>query len=229
MTDERSDIRPGLRRRRAPCTGRCSPTTVDLNGIDFVEVDAADHTILRVTFLKPIPVGAYGLARRPDAGISIAGGTRIVGITRDRPRRRVDFRPADRRRPGAATSRPTSSHSDAPDLDPVKRGTVFCVHGELPDRRRLPAGAVPAARGSSSRCSTTSPRTTRASASCSLDLLPTLNPDWIERNPSDLGIALVELLAYTGDHLSYYQDAVANEAYLDTRAHTASRRAATRA
>ena len=41
-------------------------------------------------------------------------------------------------------------------------------------------------------------------------------PDWTERHVPDLGIALVELLAYTGDYLSYYQDAVATEAYLDT-------------
>ena len=41
-------------------------------------------------------------------------------------------------------------------------------------------------------------------------------PDWQERHVPDLGIALVELLAYAGDHLSYYQDAVATEAYLDT-------------
>ena len=32
----------------------------------------------------------------------------------------------------------------------------------------------------------------------------------------DLGMTLVELLAYVGDYLSYYQDAVATEAYLDT-------------
>ena len=32
----------------------------------------------------------------------------------------------------------------------------------------------------------------------------------------DLGTALVELLAYAADHLSYQQDAVANEAYLET-------------
>ena len=32
----------------------------------------------------------------------------------------------------------------------------------------------------------------------------------------DIGIALVELLAYVGDYLSYYPDAVATEAYLDT-------------
>lgn len=49
-----------------------------------------------------------------------------------------------------------------------------------------------------------------------LDRLALLMPDWQERHVPDLGIALVELLAYVGDHLSYYQDAVATEAYLDT-------------
>lgn len=47
-----------------------------------------------------------------------------------------------------------------------------------------------------------------------LDRLSLLMPDWKERNIADLQIALVELLAYAGDHLSYYQDAVATEAYL---------------
>ena len=42
-------------------------------------------------------------------------------------------------------------------------------------------------------------------------------PDWRERHVPDIGIALVELLAYVGDHLSYYQDAVATEAYLGRR------------
>lgn len=41
-------------------------------------------------------------------------------------------------------------------------------------------------------------------------------PDWRERNVADLGITLVELLAYTGDRLSYAQDAVMTEAYLAT-------------
>ena len=48
------------------------------------------------------------------------------------------------------------------------------------------------------------------------DRLALLVPDWKERHVPDLGVALVELLAYTGDYLSYYQDAVATEAYLDT-------------
>ncbi|RCJ29436.1 putative baseplate assembly protein [Nostoc minutum NIES-26] len=49
-----------------------------------------------------------------------------------------------------------------------------------------------------------------------LDRLSAIVPDWQERNPADLGIVLVEALAYAADHLSYYQDAVATEAYLGT-------------
>lgn len=49
-----------------------------------------------------------------------------------------------------------------------------------------------------------------------LDRMSTIMPGWSERNPSDLGIAAVEVLAYAADQLSYYQDAVATEAYLGT-------------
>jgi hypothetical protein len=49
-----------------------------------------------------------------------------------------------------------------------------------------------------------------------IDRFALLIPNWRERNAADLGILLVELLAYTGDYLSYYQDAVGTEAYLDT-------------
>lgn len=38
----------------------------------------------------------------------------------------------------------------------------------------------------------------------------------MERNAADLGTTLVELLAHTADRISYQQDAVATEAYLDT-------------
>jgi hypothetical protein len=49
-----------------------------------------------------------------------------------------------------------------------------------------------------------------------LDRLATTAPGWKERNPADVGVTLVELLAYLGDRLSYQQDAVATEAYLFT-------------
>ena len=47
------------------------------------------------------------------------------------------------------------------------------------------------------------------------------------RDPGrDRGFTLVELLAYAGDQLSYYQDAVATEAYLGTaRRRVSARRA----
>jgi len=58
-----------------------------------------------------------------------------------------------------------------------------------------------------------------------LDRLAITMPSWQERNAADVQVALVELLAYVGDHLSYYQDAVATEAYLGTaRKRTSIRR-----
>ncbi|MCU0500458.1 MAG: putative baseplate assembly protein [Anaerolineae bacterium] len=49
-----------------------------------------------------------------------------------------------------------------------------------------------------------------------LDRINVIMPSWQERNPADIEVALVELLAYVGDHLSYFQDAAATEAYLGT-------------
>jgi hypothetical protein len=49
-----------------------------------------------------------------------------------------------------------------------------------------------------------------------LDRLSVTIPNWQERNPADLGVALVETMAYAADYLSYQQDAVATEAYLGT-------------
>ena len=49
-----------------------------------------------------------------------------------------------------------------------------------------------------------------------LDRMALDMPAWQETHVPDIGIALVEALAYTADYLSYYQDAVASEAYLGT-------------
>jgi hypothetical protein len=49
-----------------------------------------------------------------------------------------------------------------------------------------------------------------------LDRLAVVMPQWKERNPADLGVTLVELVSYTADYLSYFQDAIATEAYLGT-------------
>lgn len=49
-----------------------------------------------------------------------------------------------------------------------------------------------------------------------LDRMSLLVPGWTERSAADIGVTLVELLAYAADNLSYRQDALANEAYLAT-------------
>jgi hypothetical protein len=49
-----------------------------------------------------------------------------------------------------------------------------------------------------------------------LDFIPTRLPAWTERSEADIGIMLLELFAAGADGLSYLQDRVANEAFLDT-------------
>ena len=49
-----------------------------------------------------------------------------------------------------------------------------------------------------------------------LDRLTQLIPGWGTSTEADMGVVLAELVAYVGDYLSYQQDAVATEAYLET-------------
>lgn len=49
-----------------------------------------------------------------------------------------------------------------------------------------------------------------------LERLSTLSPSWAERSAADIGITVVELMAYVADELSWRQDAIATEAYLGT-------------
>src|SRR5438093_3086134 len=209
-----------------------------LNGIDFVEYErrplAIHPHVLVVTFLKPLPDapqsnpdGAYGLTLPANLGrIIIQGGTRIVNI-----------RPLHTTLAGSRLEIAVSEEGDfstyvlalgwslqpdgtfqqlIPALDlqfsihPVnfKAGcpTDFdCRQLEVcpPEQLAEPVIDYLAKDYASFR-------------RLLIDLIPRLNPEWIERNPSDLGIAILELLSHEGDHLSYFQDAVANEAYLDT-------------
>jgi uncharacterized phage protein gp47/JayE len=41
-------------------------------------------------------------------------------------------------------------------------------------------------------------------------------PEWTDQAPGDLGVLLVDLFAYMGDIILYYQDRIANETFLDT-------------
>jgi uncharacterized phage protein gp47/JayE len=49
-----------------------------------------------------------------------------------------------------------------------------------------------------------------------IDLIPAKLPEWTDRSEADFGVVLIELFAYMGDILSYYQDRIANEAFLTT-------------
>ncbi|MBL7189110.1 MAG: baseplate J/gp47 family protein [Phycisphaerae bacterium] len=49
-----------------------------------------------------------------------------------------------------------------------------------------------------------------------IDLIPAKLPEWRDPSEADFGIVLIELFAYMADILSYYQDRVANEAFLST-------------
>jgi hypothetical protein len=200
--------------RRADIVRGPVPPHVDLNGIDFVEVEPNDHTILHVTFLKPLPAGAYGLVADPTR-VTIEGGTRIVGIKATA----VTIESASVLKvvvtQGGDYSPYVLSLADDPGLDPVRRTVVFSFMASCPTGIDCVPPPCPPEELVEPRLDYLA-KDYASFRRMLVDLLPTLNPDWIERNPSDLGMALLELLAYTGDHLSYYQDAVANEAYLDT-------------
>jgi hypothetical protein len=49
-----------------------------------------------------------------------------------------------------------------------------------------------------------------------LDLAAYRLPEWTDRSAGDLGVLLVDLFAYVGDLIGYYQDRLASEQYLDT-------------
>ena len=49
-----------------------------------------------------------------------------------------------------------------------------------------------------------------------LDLARQRLPEWTDRSQADLGVLLVDLFAYMGDIILYYQDRIANESFLQT-------------
>jgi hypothetical protein len=195
----------------------------NFNGIDYVEV-AVDHRVLHIFFIKPVgplnplnpndPNDEYGLSTNL-APITISGGTRIVGI-----------------RPASCTRQPDGSLTlvvdragdystytltiNIPALDRLLRQVDFSFMATCPsdfDCRQVMVCPPPELKELLLDYQAKDYASFRR---LMLDLLPQLNPNAVERNPADIGIALIELLAYTGDRLSYFQDAVGNEAYLAT-------------
>ncbi|HEY2190112.1 MAG TPA: putative baseplate assembly protein [Caldimonas sp.] len=190
------------------------------NGLDYVEVGDDHAPILYVYFLGKLPpelaVNRPGIERY----LKLEGGERVTGLTildadpqvqTDPERddvlvltldREGDFSPYTLRLVGVEG------------IDPRYAGASFSFRVDCPsdlDCRADCACEPPA---------TDAPQINYLAKDYAsfrqliLDRLALLMPGWTERHVPDLGITLVELLAYAGDQLSYYQDAVATEAYL---------------
>jgi hypothetical protein len=198
-----------------------------LNGIDYVEFEMVGAIpTLHVHFLNPVPPGAWGLVADPTP-IEIHGGARIVGVTVQSavisgPRvvdlvvdQQGDFSPyllaigwvrADAGNWVYAFPDLDRLFSVAPvNFRPGCPVDFDCKPGEdcPPDTLAEPALDYLARDYASFR-------------QLLIDLVSERSPTWRERSPADLGVTLLELFATEGDHIAYLQDAVANEAYLDT-------------
>ncbi|GAA0293676.1 putative baseplate assembly protein [Streptomyces turgidiscabies] len=208
---------------------RTKVRAAQLNGVDAVEVDD-DGLLLTVTFLGKAP---HGLC--PE-NIRVDGGRRVTGITAVdvSVEREEDPELDDRLYVTLDKAGDTSRYRlsvvetdpyDRPGTQPY-RGFDQRYHSALfsfrPDRPtpfdsmedepyRGAEHAFPAA-----PVVDYTARDYDTIRKLLLDRLALTTPDRAERNPADLGVALVELLAYTGDQISHQQDAVATEAYLDT-------------
>ncbi len=208
----------------------------ELNGIDYVEYEHRPNDpnphVLVVTFLKSLPDpphsdpdGAYDLTAQPE-WIAVAGGARIVAIEVVGAQVVGDLLEIYVDRAGDFSDyelllgwelQPDGSWGHVtPNLDEHFSRTLINFKAGCPvdfDCRPIeycpptPADEPPIDYLAKDYASF---------RQLLLDRISQLNPDWLERNPADIGMALVELLAYEGDHLSYFQDAVANEAFLDT-------------
>ncbi len=187
---------------------------------------AADNVVIDGG--ERIPVVGVSGPRAADAAAAGRGrrARRRASTTRrtccsSAPTRRGDFSPLH-----AAPRRRRRQRRAAGRVRPAARRGRVLVQGRVPDATSTARPSATARRRPSTRRrSTTSPRTSSRSAAHARPAQPA-RPGLDRAQPrADVGIALVELLAYVADELSYRQDAVATEAYLQTaRRRTSLRR-----
>jgi hypothetical protein len=196
-----------------------------LNGIQFLEVASPDQKTLKLHFHHPLPGQAGGIPAAPvltRQNVIITGGTRVRDIqvqsvtasgkvltVKVNARGDFSFYALRLVTSGENQSAPTGFD---PQLASVDFSFKVDCRNEFDCKPTTSCPVQP-------RSEPVIDYLAKDYASfrrLMLDRLSLLMPDWRERNPADLQIALVELLAYTGDHLSYFQDAVATEAYLGT-------------
>jgi hypothetical protein len=204
----------------------------DLNGLDYLEV-GDDQLTLTVYFLGKAP------DRIEKENVRIQGGRRVTGIRVVDLQIHSEDEPDLDDRMDVVVNRPGDFSTytlRVAELDEDGRLTEDPMQGFDPRYSRLEF-SFKAGCPSDLDCKTQEPcpppereepeidylaKDYASFRTLILDRLALVMPDWHERHAADLGIALVEVLAYIGDHLSYYQDAVATEAYLETARQRAS-------
>jgi hypothetical protein len=220
--------RSAVRAYQPPTSGASAGQ--DINGIDYLEVVDREapnpnerQRLLRIYFVKDLASPLLeNLQSSTTANIRFAGGERTIGIVADQSptlvdghlevhvNQRGDFSTYTLALVDSKTSKPLGG------LDPALASVDFSFKVECPtpfDCRTQTVCTTPAADVPEIDYLAKDYVSFRQLI---LDRIALLLPDWVEHNPADLGIVLVELLAYLGDQLSYYQDAVATEAYLGT-------------
>lgn len=198
-----------------------------LNGIDYLEVvdrqeplQSEKQRTLRVFFVNDLAVSARFAASRPEL-VRITGGERVSRIRIDSATWATDHLRIHVT-PRGDFSRYTlwliEANTDLPleGLDPQLAAIDFSFKVECESEFDCaPTCDCPPNIRQEPELDYLS-RDYNGFRQLILDRLTLLAPGWRERNPADLGITLVELLAYVGDQLSYRQDAIAAEAYLGT-------------
>jgi hypothetical protein len=191
-----------------------------LNGIDYLEV-AEGQRLLRVHFVKP----ASDELKDPETGlrkenVRIAGGERIRRVAVDTAGFVDDVLELKVGRPGDYSTYTLylekRDGSGLPGLDPLLSAVDFSFKVDCEsDFDCAPQRICPPAQREDVEIDYLA-KDYASFRQLMFDRMALLLPEWTERNPADVGVALVELLAYVGDQLSYTQDAVATEAYLGT-------------
>lgn len=195
-----------------------------LNGIDYLEVDHPAQTTLTVTFLRSLPALTAGNFR-------IEGGVRIrdIRVTNVLISANEAILTVDKRGDFSAyvLRVVAGPGNDTPPagFDGHLSEVEFSFKVQCPsDFDCRPDPDCPDEPGETAVIDYLA-KDYASFRRLMLDRMTVTSPDWRERNPSDMIVAVVEALAYVGDHLSYFQDSVATEAYLGTaRRRTSVRR-----
>ncbi len=191
-----------------------SPT---LNGIDYLEIDSADQRTLRIVCVNPVQPGLTAAHCRIEGGVRITGiGVLSAIVTNGNEITVTVDQAGDFSWYTFALVDPANPENTAPGFDPVLDSIRFSFKAECAseldcaDTFRCPP-EVPAEPALDYLA-----KDYNSFRGLMLDRMGQLIPGYSESNPADFSVAMVELLAYVGDQLSYYQDAVATEAYLGT-------------